>query len=637
MCGICGVLTQDGAPVSPIALEAMAEVLRHRGPETVGVFVDPLAPGLGLAHTRLRILDLSEAADQPMASDDSRVQLTFNGEIYNHRELRRTLEAVGVRFRTRSDTEVLLRLYETRGEEAVTEIDGMFAFALWDGRRRRLLLGRDRAGKKPLFYCQRPEFLAFASEIKALLQHPDVPIEIDTDVLPQFFVFGYVPCPGTLYRGVRQVPPGHLMSFGPDGALRETEYWDVPLVAESERVVSETAATAELRELLTAAVERRLMADVPIGAFLSGGIDSSIVVGLMTRLRRSPVRTFSIGFAGDPTFDETGYARVVTKRFGTIHTEFVVEPNAVDLVPRLVWHYDGPFADSSAIPTYILSRLTREHVTVALNGDGGDELFAGYLRFGATLWSERLPRFLRVLAGHASQWVPDLGSYRSPMRRLKKLVDGVALPFDYRLTRWTSVFFEDLPRLMPEIASNGHPWAVLTLLDGYLERARHAPSLDRLLYLNFKTYLLDDLLVKMDRCSMAHALETRSPFLDTRLIEFAFRLPERLRLRGLQTKYLLRRAFVDFLPREIVTRGKMGFGVPLRKWFQTDLREFLCDHLLAPRAELGRYVDARYVQALCEEHFSGKADHSHRLWTLLTFEVWLQALGSWRESDVVVR
>lgn len=634
MCGICGVLVQDGAPVSPAALTAMTGVLGHRGPEAVGIFVDPLFPGLGIGHTRLRILDLSEAADQPMASDDSRVQLTFNGEIYNHRELRRTLEAVGVRFRTRSDTEVLLRLYEMRGEEAATEIDGMFAFALWDGRRRRLLLGRDRAGKKPLFYYQRPGFLVFASEIKALLQHPEVPVEIDADALPQFFVFGYVPCPRTLYRGVRQVPPGHLLSIGPDGVLREIEYWDVPLVPEGERVVDETVATAQLRELLTAAVERRLVADVPIGAFLSGGIDSSIVVGLTTRLRRSPVRTFSIGFADDPTFDETDYAQIVAKRFGTIHTKFVVEPNAVDLISRLVWHHDGPFADSSAIPTYILSRLTREHVTVALNGDGGDELFAGYLRFGATLWSERLPGFLRALAGCATRWVPDLGSYRSPVRRLKKLAGGVALPFDHRLTRWTSVFFEDLPRLMPEIASNGHPWAVLALLDGYLERARHAPPLDRLLYLNFKTYLLDDLLVKMDRCSMAHALETRSPFLDTRLIEFAFRLPETLRLRRLQTKYLLRRAFVDLLPREIVTRGKMGFGVPLRKWFQTDLREFLCDHLLAPGAELGRFLDGRYVRALCDEHFAGKADHSHRLWTLLTFEVWLQALGSWRPSAV---
>jgi asparagine synthase (glutamine-hydrolysing) len=626
MCGICGVVNTDGAPVSASVLRAMTDTLRHRGPEASRVHVDETVPGVGLGHTRLRILDLREVADQPMASDDGSVLLTFNGEIYNHRELRETLRAGGATFRTTSDTEVLLRLYESKGAAAVSEIDGMFAFAVWDARRARLVLGRDRAGKKPLYYATTARLFAFASEIKALLKHPELSPDIDTAALPQFFLYGYAPSPLTLYRGIRQVPPGHVLVVGTDGRLTLSQYWDVPLEApESGAEWTEEAAAAELRRRLAAAVERRLIADVPLGAFLSGGLDSSVVVALMAGQGGEPVRTFSIGFADAPAYDETGYAEAVARKFGTRHTTFVVEPSAVELIERLVWHHDGPFADSSAVPTYLLASLARQHVTVALNGDGGDELFAGYLRFYAALVAERVPSWAWRLAARAAALLPDVGTHRSPLRRLKRFAGSAALPFARRLTRWAGVFYEDLSRLLPHAVDGFEPAG----LEALLARSRHVSDLNRLLYLNFKTYLLDDLLVKMDRCSMAHALEARSPFLDTAVVEFAFRLPDRFRLRGRQTKYLLRRAFADLLPPEILTRGKMGFGVPLQQWFRSDLRDYLGDHLLASLPRLASYVDHRYVRRLCEEHVAGAADHSHRLWTLLTFEVWLRELPAW--------
>ena len=353
----------------------------------------------------------------------------------------------------------------------------------------------------------------------------------------------------------------------------------------------------------------------------------------MSRLTTEPVRTFSIGFAGDPRFDERAYARLAARRFGTVHTEFVVEPSAVDLVERLVWHHDGPFADSSAIPTYLLSRLTRQHVTVALNGDGGDEIFAGYLRFYAALLAERIPSWLRTGAHRVLAGLPEWGGHRSPLTRLQKFAGSAALPFSERFTRWIAVFYEDLPALMPGWQAPGEVPRPLALLAPHLERCREASPLSRLLYLNFKTYLLDDLLVKMDRCSMAHALEARSPFLDQALVEYVARLPDRLKLARGRTKVILRQAFADLVPAEILRRGKMGFGVPLRTWFTGELRDYLRDLLLAPDARLRAYVDQGYVRRLAEAFLGGRADHSHRLWTLLTFEVWLRSQPRWTNTE----
>lgn len=639
MCGIVGLLRFDGQPTEQDVLEGMTASLAHRGPEWRGVrlITSPVAQ-VGLGHTRLKVIDLSDAANQPMSNKDGSVWVVFNGEIYNFRELRSRLESQGYRCRTSSDTEVLLRLYEAEGERCVEALDGMFAFAIWDAPRGRLFLARDRVGKKPLFYCHTPTLFAFASEIKALLRHPEIVPQVHAEALPAFFLYGYVPTPDTLYQGIQKLPPGHQLSIRIDGQSQLREYWDLPLVhAGSSRAPSALEASSRVRELVTAAVQRRLIADVPLGAFLSGGVDSSIIVGIMSQLMREPVRTFSIGFPREPHFDETPYARVVSQRFRTRHTEFMVEPSAVELIEHLVWHHDGPFADSSAIPTYLLSRLTRQQVTVALNGDGGDELFAGYLRFYATLLAERVPGWLRRAARDAFSGLPPWGGFRDPFRRVQKFAGSAALPFSERFTRWNAVFYEDLSRLLPPLGSAGGRGVTgspepLSLLEPHLQRCKGASALSRLLYLNMKTYLLDDLLVKTDRCSMAHALEARSPFLDRALIEYVFTLPDSMKLRMGRTKVILRRAFSDLVPPAVLHRGKMGFGVPLRTWFATDLRDYLQDLLLASDAKLRGYLDQRYVRELYQEHLSGRADHSARLWTLLTFEVWLRQLPGWRNA-----
>lgn len=628
MCGICGIVNFDGRPVQAPALRAMVDSLAHRGPDDYGVWLQRGPVHIGLGHTRLKIIDLSDAAKQPMASDDGLTVIVFNGEIYNYRALRQQLQSQGCRFRTASDTEVILRLYEAEGERCVEKLDGMFAFAIWDGRRQQLFIARDRVGKKPLFYRSTRGSFIFGSEAKAVLSAQDAPPEVNTEVLPAFFLYGYAPTPQTFYRGIQKLPPGHTLSVLADGSTRLSAYWDLPVAASGRELKApESAAIERVRALTTDAVRKRLIADVPLGAFLSGGIDSSIIVGLMSRLTREPVRTFSIGFTGDARFNETSYARMVAAHFGTTHTEFVVEPSAIEWIDRLVWHHDGPFADSSAIPTYLLSRLTRQHVTVALNGDGGDEVFAGYLRFYAAVLCERVPKSVRSgmrwLAG-----LPQWGGHRSLFRRMQKFAGSAALPFEERFSRWISVFYEDLPDLFQDSKGAALIPQALTNLNGCLTRAAASSDLTKLLYLNLKTYLLDDLLVKMDRCSMAHGLETRSPFLDQALMEYVFSLPDSSKLRWGKTKVILRRAFADLLPEQVLRRGKMGFGVPLRAWFSTQLRGYLQDALLSPDARLRGYLNQGYVRKLYESHCSGYADHSHRLWTLLTFEVWLRQLSS---------
>jgi asparagine synthase (glutamine-hydrolysing) len=550
MCGICGYLSREG-PAKAEGVRAMAGALAHRGPDGEGLHLEgPLA----LGHRRLSIIDLTEAASEPMANEDGSLWLVFNGEIYNFREIRRDIKARH-RFRSRSDGEVILHLYEEKGEAAVAELDGMFAFALWDAKGRRLLLARDRVGKKPLFYHDGPRLFAFASEVKALLAHPSVPHERDPDALPLFLTYGYVPTPGTVYRGIRAVPPGHSLVVTETGAEPPKPYWRARF--RSGRTGRQaggagaagpeiTDAEERFRSLLRAAVERRLVADVPLGAFLSGGLDSSTIVALMAEAAGGRVKTFTIGFAGHPEYDERAHARVVAERFATEHTEFVVEPKALDLVDRLVWHHDGPFGDSSAVPTYLLSELTRTKVTVALNGDGGDEVFAGYLRLYGGALSERVPRAVFRAAAGLLGLLPEPAHRKHPLRFAKRFAEAGSLPLLERYLRWNAYFTTDLPQLLkPELAA--------TLdCDRLLESFRAGfaagcgSTLARLLQLNFETYLLDDLLVKMDRMSMAHGLEARSPFLDTAVVEFGASLPDRLRMRFGKGKILLRRAMKGF-------------------------------------------------------------------------------------------
>ncbi len=622
MCGICGYLSREG-PATGEAVHAMAGTLTHRGPDGEGSHVDG---AMALGHRRLSIIDLSDAAREPMSNEDGSLWLVFNGEIYNFREIRRGLESRH-RFRSRSDGEVILHLYEEKGDGAVAELDGMFAFALWDARRRRLLLARDRAGKKPLFYHDGPRLFAFASETKALLAHPGVPHERDPDALPLFLTYGYVPTPGTFYRGIRALSPGHSMAVSEIGSQAPRRYWRARFG--SGDGMPDAEAEERFRSLLRAAVERRLVADVPLGAFLSGGLDSSTVVALMAEAAGGRVKTFTIGFAGHAEYDEREHARVVAERFATEHTEFVVEPKALDLVDRLVWHHDGPFGDSSAVPTYLLSELTRTKVTVTLNGDGGDEIFAGYLRLYGGALSERVPGAAFRVAAGLLRLLPEPADRKHPLRFAKRFAEAGRFPLLERYLRWNAYFTGDLPTLLkPDLAERLDRGRLLESFRASYA-AGEGSTLARLLQLNFETYLLDDLLVKMDRMSMAHGLETRSPFLDTAVVEFGASLPDRLRMRLGKGKVLLRRAMKGILPDSILTRGKMGFGAPLGAWFRSDLDGFVRERLLDPASPLYEYLRPEPVAHLLKRHGAATADLSAQIWALLTLESWLRQERGW--------
>lgn len=633
MCGICGELRFGGGRVSTADLLRMRESLEHRGPDASGLYLSGDGRA-ALGFRRLRIIDLSPKADQPMTNEDGSVQLVFNGEIYNFQGLRDELEQKGHRFRSQSDSEVIIHLYEEEGEAAIGRLDGMFALAIWDERAKRLVLARDRAGKKPLFYAQTRNSFVFASEIKAFFGLEQHPIEIDPEAVPQYFIHGFVPCPRTLYRNVRQVEPATTMVIDANGRVTHEAYWRLELrpaaARAGSRAVSEHEAAATVRQLLTRAVERRLISDVPVGAFLSGGVDSTVVVGLMSQLTGSPVRTFSIGFEGDPAYDETSYAREVAERFGTEHTEFKVTPSAVDLMDTLIWHHDGPFGDASAIPTYIVSRLTRQHVTVVLNGDGGDEVFAGYLRFAAGVAAERIPRSLRRPLQAVLDHLPFASNDKHPLARARRFAQAMNLPLYERMTRWSSVFFEDLDQLLaPDLIASLPPINRLQYLDGEREHMDGLSTLGVLLHTNFRSYLLDDLLVKVDRCTMANSLEARSPFLDTDLVDYVGGLPDSMKLQGFKTKVILRKAFEDLLPPSVAKRGKMGFGVPLGTWFRTDLKDYIRDLLLDSSARYTTFLSASYVHQLVRRHQAGEANSGLQLWSILSFELWLRNLPQW--------
>jgi asparagine synthase (glutamine-hydrolysing) len=639
MCGICGELTFDsGATVDVDTLVSMRERLLHRGPDDKGVWVNTDRRA-GLAFRRLAIIDLSPAANQPLPNEDESVRVIFNGEIYNFRALRQELEARGHRFRTDGDAETIVHLYEEHGADFVEKLDGMFAIGVWDDRAGRLVLARDRAGKKPLFYYRDAHRLVFASEIKAILAHPGVRVTIDEAEIPSYFMYGYVPHPSTFYRGVEQVNPANVVTVEADGRLAQRKYWRLTFPdAGSAPACDHRAARERVRELVTAAVSRRLVSDVPLGAFLSAGVDSAIVVGLMSRLMNQRVKTFTIGFEGDASYDETVAARQVAARFNTDHTEFRVKPSAVDLVDRLVWHHDGPFGDSSAIPTFLVSQLTRQHVTVVLTGDGGDELFAGYLRFRAALIAERLPRAAGAVMSAAFRALPHGANERHLLARARRFARFIHLPLLQRVARWNSLFQEDVRALLqPEtIASDAQLDPLRNLRNDRDEIAGFSP-LGRLLAANFATYLPDDLLVKTDRCTMANALEARAPMLDTVLTEYAASLPDACKLRGWTTKAVLRDAFADLLPPEISHRPKTGFGVPLDGWFRLELRDFVRDTLLAPSALLGRYVRTDRMRLLIDDHLACRTNAGQRLWSLVCFERWLKLLPAWSAPAVRAR
>jgi asparagine synthase (glutamine-hydrolysing) len=618
MCGIAGILDMDGRPTDEGVLRLMAAALRHRGPDAEGVFRQDGRPAVGLAHRRLSIIDLSEAADQPIPNEDGSVQVMLNGEIYNYRELRRSLEGRH-RFRSGGDTEVIAHLYEEKGEDAVGELEGMFAIALWDARRRRLVLARDAFGKKPLYYATLGHKLLFGSEVKALLAAGH-PAAMEPEALGPYLALGYAPTPLSFFRGVRKLPPASLLVADASGVSTRT-YWEprFPRPDEIPRVEPE-AAHEGLAEHLGQAVRSRLVAaDVPVGLLLSGGIDSAAVAWLACRVA-SGLHTFTVGFAGDRFYDERPHAEAVARHLGTTHHSFLVEAKAGELVETLLHHHDEPFGDSSALPTYLVAREARRHVKVVLNGDGGDEVLAGYDRFGAALLAERVPAVVRPSAAWASHVLPWGTRHQGFLRRMKRFASALTLSPEERLATWAGVFGGRAEDLLPP----GH--AAAGLLASYGDAGRTlgpATALSRLLFVNARTYLLDDLLPKMDRMTMAHGLEARSPFLDRRLFEFLAKLPDGLKRRGTQGKLLLRDAMRGHVPAEVLMRPKHGFGVPVGEWFRGELQPMVGD-LLGHGARLRRLLRAEAMQAIVEENQSGRADRGQELWALVTLELWLR-------------
>jgi asparagine synthase (glutamine-hydrolysing) len=629
MCGIAGIISLNHTAPDPAIVRRMCDRLVHRGPDDEGYHVrGPVA----LGQRRLSIIDLP-LGKQPLANEDGTVWVTFNGEIYNFQELRRQLEQAGHRFRTRSDTEVIVHAYEEFGAACVEHFRGMFAFALWDERRRTLLLARDRVGKKPLFYAQIADAFVFASELQGLLAHPAVPREVDPAAVDDYLTYGYVPAPETIFRGIYKLLPGHTLTFniapesGLAPALHEAPYWK--LHYGPKLVLSEEEAADQLLELLTEAVRLRLVADVPLGALLSGGIDSSIVVALMARLSSRPVQTFSIGFA-EQDFNELPFARRVAEHCGTEHHELIVEARAVDVLPVLVRHYGEPFADSSAVPSYYVSRLTHQHVTVALNGDGGDESFAGYERYlGARLARrlQALPRWVRAGMGRtAACLIPDALPRRSRLRQARRFLEAASLTPAQRYLRWMCLF---TPQQKADLYSSEYREVVGDhQMQGWLPSLLEDDSngavdlVDRLLSADVRSYLPYDLLVKMDIAAMANSLETRSPFLDHQVMAFAARLPAQYKIQGTTLKYLLKQIGRRILPPEVLNRRKMGFGVPVSRWLREELRPLLEDVLLAPQARLCTYLNRVTLARLVRDHGAGTQDHSFQLWALLWLELW---------------
>lgn len=622
MCGIAGMFehteTMSRAERREV-IERMCDRIEHRGPDDEGFHIEG---GVALGMRRLSIIDLV-AGHQPISNEDGSIWIVFNGEIYNYREIRDDLIARGHRFQTKSDTETIVHLYEEEGEACVERLRGMFAFAIWDRRERKLFIARDRVGVKPLHYAVTSNGIIFGSEIKSLLQHPAINREVNLEAISDFLSFGYLPDPQSAFRGINKLPAGHTLTFK-DSRLSLRQYWDFQYQETSEKEARDESYYIErLRELLAESVRLRLVSDVPLGAFLSGGIDSSTVVAMMAREMGQPVKTFSIGFA-ESDFDELKYARIAARHFNTDHHEFVVTPDVCGIVEEVVWHHDEPFADVSSIPTYIVSKMAREHVTVALSGDGGDELFAGYERYlvdGRRSRFERIPRFIRRnLLLKASRLMPR-GAYG------KNFLRNIALDADERYIDSLSYFNEEKKRdLLSTEFLRG-----LTGRDSseQFKRIYAAPSsserVDHLLYLDSKTYLPGDIMTKVDRMSMAHSLEAREPLLDHKLIEFAQSIPARFKLRGLETKSILKRAVRGLIPDEIVDRKKQGFDVPLQKWFKEDLREMLQDTLTGSRARSRGYFKPGAVEAILDEHLRGRRDNSRHLWGLLTLELWHQA------------
>jgi len=624
VCGIAGVADPNDSPIPESDLRKMCGALVHRGPDGDGYYFSTPGPGgsVALGMRRLAVIDLV-TGQQPIHNEDKTIWVVLNGEIYNYPELRAELESKGHKFYTKSDTEAIVHAYEEYGKDVPKKLRGMFAFALWDDRRQLLFLARDRVGKKPLLYSISGGKFVFASEFQAILNHPDVSREINFQAIPDYLSFMCVPGPQTAFASIKKLQPGCTLCWN-RGSVEVERYWSLEF--DKKMGVSENEAAERTLDLLREAVKVRLVSDVPLGAFLSGGIDSSAVVALMSQLQPG-VKTFSIGF-DDKDFSELEHARRVAARFGTDHREFVVRPDAIEVIPTLVRHYGEPYADSSAIPTYYLSKLTREHVTVALNGDGGDEAFAGYERYAAMRLAERyhgIPRPIRQrLVDPIIQAIPDPGTTRSRLGKARRFVRMIGRGRADRYLHWCGAISERLKQQLctPTLGDWVAEQNAINLLQPWFNGNACLDVVDRLLKADTETYLPNDLLVKVDIATMAVSLEARSPFLDHKMLEFAASLPATYKLRGLTTKHLLRLALKGLLPEPNLARSKMGFGVPIGRWLRRELRDLLRSTILSERASRRGYFRTEVVRRLYQEHQSGKRDWGHQLWTLMMLELW---------------
>jgi asparagine synthase (glutamine-hydrolysing) len=622
MCGIVGLVRRDDKPIDEQLLRRMNDAIRHRGPDEDGYYVNH---SVGLAMRRLAIIDL-KSGQQPIHNHDRSAWIVFNGEIYNYLELRRELEKLGHTFYTNSDTEAIVHAYDQYGSECPKHLRGMFAFAIWDERKQELFLARDRVGKKPLLYAQVNGQLVFGSEFSALLLHPDVSREVRPEAIDCYLSFMCVPAPLTAYKAIRKLEPGHSLRWH-NGEIKTERYWQPDFTKKLD--IDEDEAGRRAVEVLRDAVKVRLMSEVPLGAFLSGGIDSSAVVALMSQESSEKVKTFSIGFE-EQDFSELHHARRVAEHVGADHHEFIVRPDAVEILPLLVEHYGEPYADSSAVPTYYVARETRKHVTVALNGDGGDESFAGYERYFAMGFAEKyrkIPAIIREsVIRNAIDLLPTSPTKKSKIKSAQRLLEVVAKPRVNRYMHWMSAFNTELKQpLYTEAFRQDTDAAFATsFLETWFKRANGIGLVDTLLLTDLMTYLPNDLLVKVDIATMAVSLEARSPFLDHHVIEFAASLPEGLKLRGLTTKYLLKKVLRQLLPSENLDRRKMGFGVPIGHWFRGKMQPFLREVVLSEKALKRGLFQPEFVRQLIELHTRGERDYSHQLWTLLMLEMWFQ-------------
>ncbi len=624
MCGICGIFNMDGMHVNSELIDRMNSTMIHRGPDGDGIFVHE---NIGLGHRRLSIIDLS-TGDQPMSSYDGQVTIAFNGEIYNFQELKKNLKGKGYRFKTKSDTEVIIYAYMQWGESFVEKLRGMFAIALWDNRLKTLFLIRDRVGKKPLYYYYDEKRIVFGSELKAVVEAPDIPRDIDFNALDAYFSFGYVPSPMSIFKGIRKIRPGHIARCTA-GKFMEKEYWDIDMNA-SDSGMGEETAVERLKELFDEAVRIRLVSDVPLGAFLSGGVDSSAVVASMAAMTApEPVRTSSIGF-NEEKFNELEFAKIVSDLYHTDHNQTVVNPEAIDIIDKIVWHFDEPFADSSAIPTWYVSKITRQNVIVALSGDGGDETFAGYVqRYSMNRFEDRIRNMFPVsvrntfIRGLASVY-PRIDALPRPLR-LKKFLTNLSLSMEQAYYRDMSFYFspEDKQVLystaMKEAVKN---YSSFSVFQPFFKKNTTSDPVTRAQYIDIKTYMSEDILVKVDRMSMAHSLEVRAPLLDHKVMEFAASIPSSLKLNKKESKYILKKMNENRLPHDILYRKKQGFRVPLSRWLREDLKNYIQDTIFSNKSGIYEYLNQSYVKAMWESHLKGINDYSSQIWNIFMFELW---------------